>query len=237
MTYTFDPDEASYSQYNCMLVLLDGAENYRIAEWAPNAKDCKTPYRIAGHELREVGDEIIERRKTQDELVCGFDGSFGICLYCWPSREGKKVPLRARREPRHWTKQEIVAFPGYHCSQCNHKYIEGMIQCPGCERRLAAQTDFSIIAEPDRLRRSAAREGRQVNIIDLQPSSGLGRQRVRTSGEDESQKQKVQSTASTIRAKVLNQQKRAEKLNNTTPQGQFSVDPIQAHNFAKAGLG
>ena len=44
MTYTFDPDEATYSQYNCMLVLLDGAENYRIAEWAPNAKDCKTPF-------------------------------------------------------------------------------------------------------------------------------------------------------------------------------------------------
>ena len=110
-----------------------------------------------------------------------------------------------------------------------------MIQCPGCERRLVAQTDFSIIAEPDRLRRNAAREGREVSIIDLQPSAGLSRQRVRMSGEEESQTQKVQSTASTIRAKVLNQQKRADKLNQT-PQGQFSVDPIQAHNFAKAGL-
>ena len=56
------------------------------------------------------------------------------------------------------------------------------------------------------------------------------------SGEEEAQTQKVQSTASTIRAKVLNQQKRADKMNHTTPQGQFSVDPIQAHNFAKAGL-
>ena len=143
---------------------------------------------------------------------------------------------RQALEPWHWIKQEIISYPGYHCSSCNQKYIEGMIQCPGCERRLVAQTDFSIIAEPDRLRRNAAREGREVSIIDLQPSSGLSRQRVRMSGEDESQTQKVQSTASTICAKVLNQQKRADKLNRTTPQGQFSVDPIQAHNFAKAGL-
>ena len=236
MPYTFDPSESIYSENNCMLDLLDEAENHTIAEWAPCAKDCKTPYRIAGHELKEVGDEVIEHRATNDQLVQGFDGTFGISLCVWPSRAGKKVPIRTRREPWHWIKQEIISYPGYHCSSCNQKYIEGMIQCPGCERRLVAQTDFSIIAEPDRLRRNAAREGREVSIIDLQPSSGLSRQRVRTSGEDESQTQKVQSTASTIRAKVLNQQKRADKLNQTTPQGQFSVDPIQAHNFAKAGL-
>ena len=160
-----------------------GRRTIRLPNGLRMPRIAKHLFRIAGHELREVGDEIIERRNTQDELVRGLDGSFGICLHCWPAREGKEVPLRARREPRRWTKQEINCSlpwlpvqPG--CGQCNHKYIEDMIQCPGCEMRLAAQTDFSIIAEPDRLRRSTAREGRQVNIIDLQPSSWLSRHRV-----------------------------------------------------------
>ena len=85
MLYTFDPAESIYSENNCMLDLLDEAENHTIAEWAPCAKDCKTPYRIAGHELKEVGDEVIEHRTTDDQLVQGFDGTFGISLCVWPS--------------------------------------------------------------------------------------------------------------------------------------------------------
>ena len=57
---------------------------------------------------------------------------------------------------------------------------------------------------------------------------------MKNQGEEETQR--VQSAASSIRAKVLNQQKRAYKLHQTTSQGQFSVDPITAHNCAKAGL-
>ena len=200
----------------------------------PQAANCKTPYRICGQELKEVGDEVIERRDHNDRLVDGYDGTFGICLCCWPSSPGKKVKPRARLASEHWIKQEIVAFPGYRCGQCDQKYIEGMIECPGCRRRLVAPTDLMIMAEPDRLRRNAAREGRQVNIIDLQPTAGLIRQRVRSQGEQDTER--VQSTASTVRDKVMNQQKRAEKLHQTTPQGQFSVDPIAAHNYAKSGL-
>eukprot|EP00439_Symbiodinium_sp_Y106_P004947 s3252_g1.t1 len=207
MLYTFDPDEATYSENNCMLDLLDEAENHTIAEWAPNAKDCKTPYRVAGHELKEVGDEIIEHRTTNDQLARA------VALDQARDRLVPRLPLQFLQSQVHRGYDPVPRL-----------------------RTLVAQTDFAIIAEPDRLRRNAAREGREVSIIDLQPSSGLSRQRVRMSGEDESQTQKVQSTASTIRAKVLNQQKRADKLNQTTPQGQFSVDPIQAHNFAKAGL-
>ena len=136
----------------------------------------------------------IERRQTDAKLVDGYDGSFGLCLYCCPSQKGRKVHARARREPRHWIKQELVAFPSYRCSQCNRKHFEGMVECPGCQTRFVVPTDLSVIAEPDRLRRSAARAGRQVNIIDLQPSRGLHRQRVRATGDEEADR--VQSTAS-----------------------------------------
>ena len=64
--------------------------------------------------------------------------------------QGKKVKPRARLASEHWIKQEIVAFPGYRCGQCDQKYIEGMIECPGCRRRLVAPTDLMIMAEPDR---------------------------------------------------------------------------------------
>ena len=68
------------------------------------------------------------------------------------------------------------------------------------------------------LQADAAREGRQTNIIDLQPSSVL--QRLRITWQDDEQLERVQSTASTIRSKIINQQRQA--------------DPMQAHNLAKA---
>ena len=176
MLYTFDPDEATYSENNCMLDLLDEAENHTIAEWAPNAKDCKTPYRVAGHELKEVGDEIIEHRTTNDQLVQGFDGTFGISLCVWPSRVGKKVPIRARREPWHWIKQEIVSYPGYHCSSCNHKYIEGMIQCPGCERSLHRLTSQSSPSLTDFVGTPPERAGRSASLICSLPPGSAGRE-------------------------------------------------------------
>ena len=46
-------------------------------------------------------------------------------------------------------------------------------------------TDLAVIAEPDRVWRLAAREGRQTNVIDLHLSSGLHRQRVRLTGQDD----------------------------------------------------
>ena len=62
MTYMFDAQKSIYDQYRCFLDLLDGAANHTIAEWMPIAKDCEMPYRVAGHELCEVGDQ--DRAKT-----------------------------------------------------------------------------------------------------------------------------------------------------------------------------
>ena len=89
-------------------------------------------------------------------------------------------------------------------------------------RRLAEVTDLS--------------EGRLSNMIDLQPSAGLKHQRVRHTGQDDQQVEMVQSTASTIRAKTVNQQKQVENNFSTTPQDRMNIDPMQAHNFAKTGL-
>ena len=58
-----------------------------------------------------------------------------------------------------------IIIPGFVCSQCNNKYVDGMVECGICHRHLGEITDLSVIAEPDRLRRLAAREGRLPNII------------------------------------------------------------------------
>ena len=133
-------------------------------------------------------------------------------------------------------KNELINIPGFVCSQCSNKYVDGMVECGVCRRRLGEITDLSVIAEPDRQRRLAALEGRLPNIIDLQPSTGLNKQRVRASGKGDEASDRVQSTASTIRAKVINQQKQADHKFSTTPQDRMNIDPLQAHNFAKAGL-
>ena len=111
-----------------------------------------------------------------------------------------------------------------------------MIECQCCTRHLAEVTDLSVIAEPVRVRSLATREGRLPNKVHLQPSAGLTRQRVRRTGQDDEQVERVQSTASTVRAKIINQQKQAESNCSATPQARMNIDPMQAHNFAKAGL-
>ena len=145
-------------------------------------------------------------------------------------------PPEAGEPPRRWIKQELIAFPGFVCNECNHPYFDGMIECQCCTRHLAEVTDLSVIAEPARVRSLATREGRLPNMVYLQPSAGLTRQRVRHTGQDDEQVETVQSTASTVRAKIINQQKQAESNCSATPQDRMNIDPMQAHNFAKAGL-
>ena len=51
---------------------------------SPNGRPSQLQNSLSrcGHELKEIGDEVIERHDTNDMLVDGFDGTFGICLCC-----------------------------------------------------------------------------------------------------------------------------------------------------------
>ncbi|CAE7844771.1 CML4, partial [Symbiodinium sp. KB8] len=235
--YILDPDEDMYNRYDCFLDLLDDALSDYIGEWAPVAADSKVPYYLQTDPLTGVkGGYQIRKNPTTDDYAEASQGEYGRSLCVWVSKAGRSLPPRARREPEHWIKNELINIPGFVCSQCSNKYVDGMVECGVCRRRLGEITDLSVIAEPDRQRRLAALEGRLPNIIDLQPSAGLNKQRVRASGKGEEASDRVQSTASTIRAKVINQQKQADHKFSTTPQDRMNIDPLQAHNFAKAGL-
>ncbi|CAE7230450.1 HERC2, partial [Symbiodinium microadriaticum] len=73
-------------------------------------------------------------------------------------------------------------------------------------------------------------------LIDAGHSFILAINSLLNEGQDHEQVERVQSAASTIRAKIINQQKQAENQFSTTPWDRMNVDPMQAHNFAKAGL-
>ncbi|CAE7238480.1 unnamed protein product, partial [Symbiodinium necroappetens] len=153
----FDPVESLYNQYNCFLGLIDGSLNDQTGDWAPMAIDSKVPLDTASNHLTEVHGVEIKHRDTRDAPADNADGKFGLCLTVWPSMEGRRAKPFTRREPRHWIKQELFAFPGFVCSQCNHAYFDGKIECQCCT--IASVTDLSVIAEPDRVRRLATREG------------------------------------------------------------------------------
>ena len=238
VAYTYDPvPESLYDQCNCFLDLLDSTRNDVIQEWGPKAIKSDVPLYISGEALEQVGEYPIERPRKDDLPADDHNGGFGLCMAVWPSQEGRKVRPNARREPKHWIKQELIGFPGFFCSSCQQPYVDGMVECMVCKRRFAEITDLAIMAEPDRVRRLAAREGRRPSIADLQPSTGLSRQRVRdVEREGGDTKRIIQSTASTIRQKVVSMQRTAEVQKGTTPLGRYETDPLQAHNFARAGL-
>ena len=142
----FDPVESLYNQYNCFLGLIDGSLNDQTGDWAPMAIDSKVPLDTASNHLTEVHGVEIKHRDTRDAPADNADGKFGLCLTVWPSMEGRRAKPFARREPRHWIKQELFAFPGFVCSQCNHAYFDGKIECQCCT--IASVTDLSVIAAP-----------------------------------------------------------------------------------------
>ncbi|CAE7798766.1 UTR2 [Symbiodinium sp. CCMP2456] len=70
-----------------------------------------------------------------------------------------------------------------------------------------------------------------ASMIDLQPSTGLSRHRVRATRED---RERVQRRATSVRVKVMNQAKRPISKSSTMPSGQSAKSPIDAHNYAQA---
>ena len=107
--YIFDPDEDIYARYGCLLDLLDDSLNDYIAEWAPVAIDMKVPYFIHTDHLTAVkGCYTILTNPTRDAYAEASEGKFGMTLATWPSKAGRQVPPRARREPEHWIKNVLV---------------------------------------------------------------------------------------------------------------------------------
>ena len=118
-----DPPGSVYDQCNCFLDLLDDSLNNEIGE---------TPYIIAANHLTEVSGLEVKRLGTKDKAADDADGQTGTCLTVWPSKKGRRAKPFASRELRHWIKQELIAVPGFTCSQCGSNYFDGVIACQSC---------------------------------------------------------------------------------------------------------
>ena len=102
-----------------MLDLLDEAENHTIAEWAPNAKDCKTPYTaLLGTNSKRLAMKSSSIAPQPTSWCKALMAPLESASVCGLHERARKSPFRARREPWYWIKQEIMHLVPWLPLQC-----------------------------------------------------------------------------------------------------------------------